>query len=170
MQGLLRGSGPKLKLVTTTAAAVAKVATERHVYRKRAITTAAPRPGLVQWTTSVPLRPRPARGLEPKQAQDLLHRDLCANSVEVHARHGCSPPVGSSNLAGPQNGSAFPRPFRSLSLYAERERSHIAPVFATVECALSSARSELLKPDRYPDRNPGCDLGVLTVLTWPSTL
>ena len=27
---------------------------------------------------------------EPKQAQDLLHRDLSANSIEVDTWHGCS--------------------------------------------------------------------------------
>src|SRR5271163_3934104 len=88
MQGPLRGGGPKVKMVAVAAATMAKIATERHVYRERAIATTAPRPGLVQWTTSVPLRPGSTRRLEPKQAQDLLHRDLCANSVEVHARHG----------------------------------------------------------------------------------
>ncbi len=51
-----------------------KVATDRHVHRERATPTA--RRGLMQRTTSVPLHPRSARGLEPKQAQDLLHRDL----------------------------------------------------------------------------------------------
>src|SRR5208337_1769788 len=38
----------------------------------------------------VPLYPRSLRGLEPKQAQNLLHRDLSANSVEVDTWHGCS--------------------------------------------------------------------------------
>jgi hypothetical protein len=90
MQRQLRGSGPKLELVTVTAAAVARVATDRHVYRERAITTTTPRPGLVQRTTSVPLRPSSIRGLEPKQAQYLFHRDFRANSIEVDTGHGCS--------------------------------------------------------------------------------
>ena len=34
MQRQLRGSGPELKLVTVTAAAMAKVATHRHVRRE----------------------------------------------------------------------------------------------------------------------------------------
>jgi hypothetical protein len=34
MQRQLRGSGPELKLVTVTVAAMAKVATERHVHRE----------------------------------------------------------------------------------------------------------------------------------------
>ena len=55
---------------------MAKVATDCHVYRERAAT---PRRGLMHRTTSVPLHPRSIRGLEPKQVQDLLHRDLSAN-------------------------------------------------------------------------------------------
>jgi len=90
MQGLLRGSRPKLKLVAVAAATMTEVAADRHVHRERATATTAQRPRLVQRTTSVPLRPRSIRGLEPKQAQDLLHRDLSANPVEVDARHGCS--------------------------------------------------------------------------------
>src|SRR5271157_6045322 len=87
IQGQLRGPGPKLELVTVTSAAMAEVATDRHVHRERAAT---PRRGLMQRTNSVPLHPRTLRGLEPKQAQDLLHRDLSANSVEIDAWHGCS--------------------------------------------------------------------------------
>jgi hypothetical protein len=34
MQRQLRGSGPKLKLVTVTVTTMAKVATERHVHRE----------------------------------------------------------------------------------------------------------------------------------------
>jgi hypothetical protein len=34
MQRQLRGGGPKLKLVAVTVAAMAKVATERHVHRE----------------------------------------------------------------------------------------------------------------------------------------
>src|SRR5436309_2675056 len=44
----------------------------------------------MQWTISVPLHPRTLRGLKPKQAQHLLHRDLSANSGEVDTGHGCS--------------------------------------------------------------------------------
>ena len=43
MQGRLRGSRPKLDLVTVTVAAMAKVAIDRRVHRQRATT---PRPGL----------------------------------------------------------------------------------------------------------------------------
>src|ERR1700686_659637 len=42
MQGQLRGSRPKLELVTVTVAAMAIVAADRHVHRERATT---PRPG-----------------------------------------------------------------------------------------------------------------------------
>jgi hypothetical protein len=89
MQGQLRGSRPKLELVTVALATMAEVAADRHVHRERATTT-VPRRGLVQRTTSIPLRPRSLRGLEPKQAQDLLHCDLRANSVEIDAWHDCS--------------------------------------------------------------------------------
>jgi hypothetical protein len=85
MQGQPRGRCPKLKLVTVTAAAMAIVATDCQVHRERAT---AHGPGLMQWTTSVPLHPRSIRGLELEQAQDLLHCDLIAKSVEVDSRHG----------------------------------------------------------------------------------
>jgi hypothetical protein len=87
MEGQLRGGRPKLELVTVALAAMAKVAAERNVHRERATT---PRRGLMQRTSSVPLRPRSSRGLELKQAQDLLHRDLSANSIEVDTWHVCS--------------------------------------------------------------------------------
>jgi hypothetical protein len=87
IQGLLRGSRPKLELVTLTLAAMAKVATACHVHRERAM---KPGPGLMQWTSSVPLHPRSICRLEPQQAQNLLHRDLSANSVEVDAWYSCS--------------------------------------------------------------------------------
>src|SRR5262249_44345393 len=48
----------------------------------------SPRPGLVQRAGSVPLLPRPIRGLEPKQAQDLLHRDPEAGMTRVHVAAG----------------------------------------------------------------------------------
>jgi hypothetical protein len=88
MQWQLRGGCPKLELVAVAMTTMAEVAADHHVHRERA--TPTPRCGLVQWTTSVPLRPRSIRGLEPKQAQDLLHRDFAANSVEVDSWHGCS--------------------------------------------------------------------------------
>jgi len=47
IQGLLRGSSPKLELVTVAVAAMATVATDRHVHRERAPMA---RPGLVQRT------------------------------------------------------------------------------------------------------------------------
>src|SRR5271157_8008 len=87
IQGQLRGCCPKLELVTVTVAAMAVVATDRQVHRERAATS---RRGLMQRANSVPLYPRSLRGLEPKQAQNLLHRDLSANSVEVDTWHGCS--------------------------------------------------------------------------------
>ena len=86
MQRQLRGGCPKLELVTVATATMAEVAADLHVHRERA--TPTPRRGLVQRTTSVPLRPRSIRGLEPKQAQNLFHRDFSANSVEVDSWHG----------------------------------------------------------------------------------
>jgi hypothetical protein len=111
MQGQLRGRCPELKGVALAAAAMAKVAAERHVHRERATTA---RTTVVQRTTSVPLHAGPIRGLEPEQVQDLLHHDLSAKSVEVDAWHGWAS-VGE----GPLSGRA---PFRSLSLHGERER------------------------------------------------
>ena len=66
MQGQPRGGGPEFKLITATAAAMTTVASNRHVHRERAAATGGA--GLVQRTASVPLRPRPTGGLEPKQA------------------------------------------------------------------------------------------------------
>src|SRR5277367_440024 len=88
MQGQLPGSRPQIELVAVAVAAMAKVAADRHVHRERA-TTMVLRQGLMQRTTAVPLRSRSLRGLESNQAQDLLHRDLGANSVEIYARHDC---------------------------------------------------------------------------------
>ena len=87
MQRQLRRCRPELKLVAATVAAMATIAADRHVDRERAT---MPWPGLVQRTTSVPLRARSSRGNKPKQIQDLLHRDEIADSVEVDAWHGCS--------------------------------------------------------------------------------
>jgi hypothetical protein len=86
MHGQLCDGGPQLELVTVAVAAMAIIAVDRHVHRQRAT---MPRPALRQRTTSVPLRPRPIRGPEAKQVQDLLHGNLGANSIEVDARHGC---------------------------------------------------------------------------------
>ena len=88
MQGQLRGSRPQLELVAAAVAAMAEVAADRHVHRERA-TTMVLRQGLMQRTTAVSLRPRSSPGLESKLAQDLFHRDLGANSVEIYARHDC---------------------------------------------------------------------------------
>ena len=65
--------------------------------------------GLMQRTASVPLHPRSTRGLEPKQVQHLLHRDLSANSVEVDAWHGCFLVLADTMARCSE------RPFRSLS-------------------------------------------------------
>src|SRR6516165_4873702 len=80
MQRQLLGRSPELELVTVAVAVMAIVAAHRQVHRERAT---SPRPGLMQRASSVPLLPRPIRGPEPEQAQDLLHRDLSTNSVEV---------------------------------------------------------------------------------------
>jgi hypothetical protein len=73
-------------------------------------------PGTMQGTASVPLHPRPSRGLEPKQAQDLHHRDERADPVEVNTWHN------TSSLSR-HDGSVLESPFRSLSTpYGERER------------------------------------------------
>jgi len=112
IQRQLRGGRPKLELVTLTAAAIAIVATDRHVHQERAT---MPRPGLTQRTTAVPMHLRSIPELEPKPAQDLLHRVLGANSAKVDAWAWLF-------LTRPHDGSVLFRPFRSLSLYGERER------------------------------------------------
>src|SRR5271165_1335945 len=56
MQRQLRGRCPEFELVAAAMATMAEVAADRHVHRERA--TPTPRRGLVQRTTSVPLRPR----------------------------------------------------------------------------------------------------------------
>jgi hypothetical protein len=88
MQRKLPGGRPELELVAVTVTPVASVTTDRHVHRERAMPTTDPR--VVQGTASVPLGPRPTRGLEPKQVQHPLHRHESADSVEVDAGHGSS--------------------------------------------------------------------------------
>jgi hypothetical protein len=88
MQRKPPGGRPELELVAVTAAAMAEVATDRHVHRERAMRTTGP--GVMQGTASVPLNPRPTRGLEPKQVQHPLHRHESANSVEVDPGHDSS--------------------------------------------------------------------------------
>jgi hypothetical protein len=71
IQGQLRGRCPKLELVTVSVAAMAVVATDRHVHRERAET---PRRGLMQRTNSIPLYPRSLRG-GTTQGRRERHRD-----------------------------------------------------------------------------------------------
>jgi hypothetical protein len=88
VQRQLPGGRPKLELVAVSVTPMARVTTDRHVHRERAMPTTGP--GVMQGTASVPLNPRPTRGLEPKQVQHPLHRHESANFVEVDARHGSS--------------------------------------------------------------------------------
>jgi hypothetical protein len=88
MQGKLPGIRPKLKLVAVTVAPLASVATDRHVYRQRAVP--ATNPGVVSGIAYVLLHPRSTRGPEPKQVQHPLHRHETANCVEIGAGHSSS--------------------------------------------------------------------------------
>jgi len=85
MQRKLPGGRPELELVAVTVTPMAKVTTDRYVHRERAMPTTGP--CVMQGTASVPLGPRPTRGLEPQQVQHPLHRHQSANSVEVNAGH-----------------------------------------------------------------------------------
>src|SRR5262249_38444059 len=82
------GGCPELQGVAMTAAPMATVATARHVHRASAATSAAP--ASRQGTASRPLRPRPARRLEPQQVQHRLHRHYRTNPLEVHPGHEAS--------------------------------------------------------------------------------
>src|SRR5271169_6236001 len=87
IQRQLGGGCPEFQRIALTVAAMAIVAADRQVHRERATML---RRGLMQRTTAVPLHARSTRGLEPEQVQDLLHRDLGANSIEVDTWHGWS--------------------------------------------------------------------------------
>jgi hypothetical protein len=80
VQGQLGRNGPEFELVPVTATAMAIVATGGQVYRE---TAAALGPGLVQWADAIALPTASSRSLEPKERQDLLHRDFGAQRVEV---------------------------------------------------------------------------------------
>jgi uncharacterized protein with von Willebrand factor type A (vWA) domain len=137
MEGLLRGSGPKLKLVAAAVATMAHVAADGQVHGERA--AAARRLGLIQRTTSVRLSPRSIRRLEPKQAQNLLHRDIGANAVEVDARHG------SSSFGDTTAQYSFDRSVPTLSI-GERERPPVAQCFLLqVSARGRTCRSEPIK-------------------------
>jgi hypothetical protein len=107
MQWHLGGLGPECELVASATAFVAVVAVHRHVHGER---TSMLWLGFVQWAVSIPLICSTTNTLEAQQLEDLLHGDLVAKPVEVDARHGWW-------LLETK------RPFRSLSLYGERERS-----------------------------------------------
>ena len=145
MQGLLRGGRPELKRVPMTAAAMAIVPTAGHVHRESATTTAGP--AIIQRTASVPLRPRPARGLEPQQVQHLFHRHPSADSPEVNPWHG------SASFAG-HHDSGRVRPFRSRSsLEGERERPvrSIPPDVANPRACGRAGRPAPATPAPRPD-------------------
>jgi hypothetical protein len=79
------GSGrPQLDLVASAAAAMAMVATDRHVDREAALTT---RGGSVQRTRPVPLIAPSPESFKAEQVEHLLHSDLLAKPVEVNPWH-----------------------------------------------------------------------------------
>jgi hypothetical protein len=83
----LRGSSPKVEVVTVAVTAMAVVAAKRHVHGEATASLGA---SLVQGTRAIPLRTRPSRRLEGEQAEHFLHRDLGTQLVEVDAWHGAA--------------------------------------------------------------------------------
>ena len=75
---------PQLELVSLAVAFVATVTAALLVHRKR---STLGRGRTVDWARSVPLVPRATAGLEADLVQDLLHRDLVAEGVEVDTCH-----------------------------------------------------------------------------------
>jgi hypothetical protein len=136
MQRKLPSRRPELELVAVTVTLVARVTSDRHVHRERAMPSTDP--DVMQRTTSVPLSPRPTQGLEPKQVQHPLHRHESANSVEVNAGHGAS---SCGELLEPRSPDSMARysarPFRSLSTpYGERERP-----LQSISCSAANQRA-----------------------------
>jgi len=107
MQGQLGSGSPQFELVALTATPVATVTTDCHIDREGSITA---RRGIIERTTSVPLIARSTRWLEREQIENILHRDLGSQPVEVDPGHGL-PLLGLAEAGGS---------FRSLSLYGER--------------------------------------------------
>ena len=85
MQRQFAGRRPQLQRVPVTVTAMAVIAAEGHVHGEAAT---PPGRGLMQGTAAVPLRARTSRRLEGEQVEDLLHRDLGTEPVEVDPWHG----------------------------------------------------------------------------------
>src|SRR5208337_3588831 len=155
IQGQLRGRCPKLELVTVTVAAMAVVATDRQVHRERAATS---RRGLMQRANSVPLYPRSLRGLEPKQAQNLLHRDLSelcrsrylARLLLTRGRRGSLLEDRSVPLLSLENGNDPPRVIKGRpgSLLEDRSAPLLSMAHATAPPRATQGRRGSLLEDR----------------------
>jgi hypothetical protein len=139
MQRQLRDSRPKLKLVAVAVAAMATGSADYH-NRRRAATT-APRPLLVRRTTSVPLHLPPLRRPEPKQAQNMVHRDLSAKPVEIDAWHGTAVPwhgTAVTTLAAPSARRSFDRSVPFLSMGNGNDPLDRSALHAANDCARSN--------------------------------
>ena len=77
--------GPEFKVISFAVALVAIVPPSAQIHRERPAGSGG---GSVHRARSVPLQSGSAGGLEAEQIQDLLHRDVSAQFVEVDSRHG----------------------------------------------------------------------------------
>ncbi len=77
--------GPEFKVIALAVALVAVVPSGAQIHRERPAGSGG---GSVHRARSVPLQSGSAGGLEAEQIQDLLHRDVSAQFVEVDSRHG----------------------------------------------------------------------------------
>ena len=81
----LRDCGPEFKVISLAVALVAVVPPRTHVHRER---PAGGGGGSVHGARSVPLVSGSSGWFEAELRQDLLHRDLGAQFVEVDSGHG----------------------------------------------------------------------------------
>ena len=136
MQRKPPGGCPELELVAVTVTPVARVTTDRHVHRERAMPTTSP--SVMQGTASVPLGPRPTRGLEPEQVQHPLHRHESANSVEVNAGHGAS---SCGELVEPRSPDSMARCSEDRSVPSQLPMGNGNGPLQSISCSAANQRA-----------------------------
>ena len=77
--------GPEFKVISFAVALVAVVPPGAQIHRERPAGSGG---GSMHRARSVPLQSRSAGGFKAEQIQNLLHRDVSAQFVEVDSRHG----------------------------------------------------------------------------------
>ena len=77
--------GPEFKVISLAVALVAVVPSGAQIHRERPAGSGG---GSVHRARAVPLQSGLTGGLEVEQIQNLLHRDVSAQFVEVDSRHG----------------------------------------------------------------------------------